>query len=70
MDKKANDLKEIMSLVEQIFQVIDRYETSRPGSLGFTKLEEAVLWLQVMVNQVPLKAVEVKEGELQTKQVA
>lgn len=64
MDKKSNDLKEIMSLVERIFNIIDHYETSRPGSLGFTKLEEAVLWLQVMINQVPLKAVDVKEGEL------
>jgi len=43
-------------------------ETSRPGSISFTKLEEAILWLQVMVNQVPLKSLDVKEGELQTLQ--
>lgn len=56
MEVKINeDIKEIMMLVESIFKVIDKYETSRPGSLGFTKLEEAILWLQVMVQQVPLR---------------
>jgi hypothetical protein len=56
MEVKINeDIKEIMSHVENIFKVIDKYETSRPGSIGFTKLEEAVLWLQVMIQQVPLK---------------
>lgn len=55
--KISDHVKEIMGLVEKIFQVIDRFETSRPGSIGFTKLEEAVLWLQVMAQQVPLKAV-------------
>lgn len=67
MDQKSNDIKEIMGHIENVFKVIDRYETSRPGSIAFTKLEEAILWLQVMVNQVPYKT---KEGELQSNQAA
>jgi hypothetical protein len=56
MEAKASEnIKEVMHHIESIFKIIDQYETSRPGSLGFTKLEEAILWLQVMVQQVPLK---------------
>lgn len=54
-EAKAKNLAEIMQCVEGIFKVLDRYEPSRPSSLGFTKLEEAVLWFQVMIQQVPLR---------------
>lgn len=64
----------MLSAAEKLFQIIDRYEPSRPGSLAFTKLEEMILWAQVMVQQVPVKAPvaevvdpEVKEGEVVEK---
>ena len=53
--KSSENITEIMGYVENIFKVIERYDASRPGQLGFTKLEEAILWLQVMAQQVPLK---------------
>ncbi len=46
---KAADLTEFSMHVENAMKVIDRYEPSRPGSLSFTKLEEAMLWIQVMI---------------------
>jgi hypothetical protein len=56
MDARSSEnIKEIMGYVENIFKVIDRYDASRPGQLGFTKLEEAILWLQVMAQQVSIK---------------
>ncbi len=72
MDLKSSHVKEAMDYVEKIFQVIDRYEQSRPSSIAFTKLEEAILWLQVMVNQIPLKESEPKvvEGVLEKADAA
>lgn len=61
-------LAEIYPHFEKVMNFIETYESSRPGSMAFTKLEEAILWLQVMVNNVSLKKKEeVKEpivGEL------
>lgn len=55
MDATATEnMQEIMNHVEAIFKVIDKYEISKPGMLGITKLEEAILWLQVMIQKVPL----------------
>lgn len=63
--KAAENIKEIMEHVENIFKLIDKYEPSRMGSIAFTKLEEAVLWLQVMVQNIPLKEkAEEKKDEL------
>jgi hypothetical protein len=48
-------LNEIVQNIENVFKIIDRYQNSRPGSIAFTKLEEAILWLQVMVHNIPVK---------------
>ena len=55
------NLQEVMNHVEAIFKVIDKYETCKPGMLGITKLEEAILWLQVMIQKVPLKSEDPKK---------
>lgn len=34
---------------------IDLYEPNRAGSIAITKLEEAVMWCQVMIANVALK---------------
>lgn len=55
MDATAQEnLQQVMDHVEGIFKVIDKYETSKPAAISITKLEEAILWLQVMVQKVPL----------------
>lgn len=63
-----DSLTEMCSYIEKVMIFIETYESSRPGSHAFTKLEEAILWLQVMVNNVDIKKKEeVKiplEGEL------
>lgn len=52
-------MTEVLKHVEEVMNFIDKYEISRPGTQAFIKLEEALLWLQVMVGNVALKKVEV-----------
>ena len=52
---KQNEMKEFSNLVEKAIEFIDRYEVSRPSSMTFTKLEEAILWAQVMIMNVKIK---------------
>lgn len=42
--------------VESVLKMIDKFEPSRPGSIAFQKLEEAIMWLNVMTHHIPLKA--------------
>jgi hypothetical protein len=60
MNEKVKNISQFIKHVDAAMKVIESYEASRPGSLSFTKLEEAILWAQVMVNQIPLKVVEEK----------
>lgn len=67
MDVKEANLAEFVKGVQAAMHVIDKYETSRPGALSFTHLEEAILWAQVLVGQIALKSEpksDIKEGEL------
>lgn len=64
-DVKQANLKEAMSHVEAIFEVVHRYELSRPVGRVIDKLEDTILWLQVLVNQVPVK--EKKQEEIGQK---
>lgn len=48
-------VKQIVDKIEEIFRIIDLFDDSRPGNIGFTKLEEAIMWLNVMAHNVSLK---------------
>lgn len=54
--QKETNLTKFVNAVQQAFGVIDLYEGSRVSALTFTKLEEAILWAQVMVGQTKLKS--------------
>jgi hypothetical protein len=60
MEIREDTKKEVMAkMVDQINLImgfIDLYEPNRPGSIAITKLEEAVMWSQVMVNNASLRA--------------
>lgn len=56
--QKENNLADFVKGVELAMRVIDKYEASRVSSLTFTKLEEAILWAQVMIGQTKAKPVE------------
>lgn len=45
----------IISKISEVMGIMDNFQDSRPGSLAFTKLEEAIMWLQVMAHNAPLK---------------
>jgi hypothetical protein len=52
----AKDLIEgIISDIENVFTVIRKFEDNRAGAIAFTKLEEAIMWLNVMVNHFEVK---------------
>lgn len=51
-------LNNMINKISQIMADMDKFEDSRSGSLSFTKLEEAMMWLQVMAHNVPLKPLE------------
>lgn len=48
-------LGSIISKISEVMAIMDNFQDSRPGSLAFTKLEEAIMWLQVMAHNAPLK---------------
>lgn len=50
-------LATMINKVHEIMGLMDRFQDSRSGSISFTKLEEAMMWLQVMTHSVPLKEV-------------
>lgn len=52
---KASVMAEITKKIEDIFKVMDLYEISRPGSIAYQKLEEALLWLQVMTTHIAFR---------------
>lgn len=54
-ETKREVIAKVVDQVNAIMGFIDLYEANRPGSIAITKLEEAVMWCQVMVNNVNLK---------------
>lgn len=57
MENQPKHLTEILDHIQAAMNVIDLYEVSKPGSMAFTKLEEAIMWSQVLVHRIPLKQV-------------
>ncbi len=50
-------MNDIVQRIDGVMEIIRSFEESRPGSIAFTKLEEAIMWLNVMVHHVPQKPV-------------
>jgi hypothetical protein len=48
-------LSSMIGKISEVMGNMDKFQDSRSGSIAFTKLEEAMMWLQVMVHNVPLK---------------
>lgn len=55
-------MAEMVEKIESVLQMIEKFEHSRPGSIAFTKLEEGIMWLNVMTHHIPLKT-EVSENK-------
>lgn len=53
--EKAEIMSDIMKRIEDVMAIIDSFEISRPGLMVFTKLDEAILWSQVLVSKIALK---------------
>lgn len=47
-EKKATDLREIITYTQRLMDIVSEYEDSRPSAMSFIKLEEALMWMQVM----------------------
>jgi hypothetical protein len=58
-------LDTMLSRISEIMALMDTFEDSRPGSMAFTKLEEAMMWLQVMAHNIPLKPKNIDEKEIE-----
>jgi hypothetical protein len=48
-------LEEFVKAVSRAMAVIDQFEPSRSGNITFERLEEAMMWAQVMAHNVTLK---------------
>jgi hypothetical protein len=55
-DEEKNEIiGKIVGLINNVMGYIELFEPNRPASIAITKLEEAVMWSQVMVANVNLK---------------
>lgn len=67
---KNPNLAEFMDACKLAMTIIDRYEDSRVCEKVFTKLEEAILWANVMIAQaIPRNVGEVKKEVVPEKKV-
>ncbi len=55
-DEQMSTLRKVSEHIDAIITLIDQHETSRYGSMAFTKLEECMHWMNSLVGQIPLKA--------------
>lgn len=54
-DNQKEIVSKIIEHVNTVMGFLDLYEPNRPASIAVTKLEEAVMWSQVMVANCKLK---------------
>lgn len=59
-------LEEIVKCISRAMGIMDSFQPSRSGNIAFERLEEAMMWCQVMANNVPLKPI-TQEPELIVK---
>lgn len=50
-------LEEIVKAISRAMAVMDQFESSRSGNIVFERLEEALMWAQVMAHNVKLKPI-------------
>lgn len=66
MDENQKEIvSKVIALVNDTMGYIDLFEPNRPASIATTKLEEAVMWIQVMVANCKLKEVKKEEAPLE-----
>ena len=56
-NEAANLMNDIVKRIEEIMEIIRGFEESRPGSIAFERLEESIMWLNVLVHNVPQKPI-------------
>lgn len=54
-------------LVNQIIMMVDKFENCRQGEKVLTKLEECVMWFQMLVTNIPQKKSEEKVSDKKKK---
>lgn len=75
LEKKVLDIdnsekiQKIVGYVNEILNVVDQFEPSRQGSIALTKLEEAVMWTQSMMANIPLKQEVVNPLETKNEEI-
>lgn len=62
MTDKATRMQDIIRHIEAAMNLVDDYVPSRPQQKVFDNLEDAILWTQVLVNTIPLKAPPIEDG--------
>ena len=55
-ERKQKDLEEIVKLSQRLMDIIGEYEDTRASAMSFIKIEEALLWMQVMNTRTNYKA--------------
>lgn len=50
-------MQDIVNKVDDLLKVVGLFEESRPTEKSVTKLEEAVMWMNVMCHHVPMKPI-------------
>lgn len=53
--KKNKDLEEMVKLSQRLMDIIGEYEDTRASAMSFIKIEEALLWMQVMNTRTNYK---------------
>lgn len=48
-------LNTMISKITEVMGIMEIFDLSRPGSIAFTKLEESIMWLQVLCHTIPFK---------------
>lgn len=56
-DKPLEVLDQMVKCLSQAMALMDLFQDSRSGQIAFQKLEESLMWLQVMAHNVPLKEI-------------
>ncbi len=55
-ERKQKDLEEIVKLSQGLMTIIGEYEDTRASAMAFIKVEETLLWAQVMNQRTNYKA--------------
>lgn len=62
-------MEAIVKNVDEIIGAINLYVPNRHGSIAITRLEEAAMWINVMINSYQLKADAPQQEDFSEEQV-